>query len=82
MDADQIAAIVVGAIVLIILIIINAKIAKNMQNIAADKGYEGKKYWHYCFWLGFIGYAMIIAMPDRKAQEQRKAILEQLSNRT
>lgn len=75
MDADQIAAIVAGAIALIILIIIDVKIANNMQSIAADKGYEGKKYWHYCFWLGFIGYAMIIAMPDKKTQEQQQAIL-------
>ena len=69
MDADQIIAIIGGAILLVVLIIIDAKIARNMQEIAADKGYEGKKYWHYCFWLGFIGYAMVIAMPDKVTRD-------------
>lgn len=81
MDAGNIPEIVVVATVLIIAIIIDAKIAKNMQGIAADKGYEGRKYWHYCFWLGLIGYAMIIAMPDRKAQEQRQAILNKMQSK-
>ena len=50
---------------LIIAFVIWFKIAKNMARIAADKGYTERKWFHYCFWLGFIGFLMICAMPDK-----------------
>ena len=52
-------------LVLIIAFVIWFKIAKNMARIAADKGYTERKWFHYCFWLGFIGFLMICAMPDK-----------------
>lgn len=29
------------------------------------KGYHESKYFWICFWLGFIGYLLVIALPDR-----------------
>ena len=59
------AATLIPIIVLIIAFVIWFKIAKNMACIAADKGYTERKWFHYCFWLGFIGFLMICAMPDK-----------------
>lgn len=39
--------------------------ARNMARIAADKGYFERKWFHYCFWLGLIGFLMVCAMPDK-----------------
>ncbi len=45
------------------------KAAKNMARIAADKGYTERKWFHYCFWLGLVGFLMVCAMPDRGRRE-------------
>lgn len=29
------------------------------------KGHSNRKYFWWCFWLGFVGWAMVIALPDR-----------------
>ena len=39
--------------------------AKTMYEIAVMKGHPQKKYFWWCFWLGFVGWAMVIALPDR-----------------
>lgn len=33
--------------------------------VAKEKGYHDKKYFWICFWLGYIGIPLIIALPDR-----------------
>lgn len=60
-----IVALVVMLVVLIIALVIWFKICKNMSRIAADKGYTERRWFHYCFWLGMVGFLMIIAMPDK-----------------
>ena len=45
------------------------KAAKNMARIAADKGYTERKWFHYCFWLGLVGFLMICAMPDKSSRQ-------------
>ena len=52
-------------LVIALILIIWFKAAKNMARIAADKGYTERKWFHYCFWLGLIGFLMICAMPDK-----------------
>lgn len=32
--------------------------------VAEEKGYHSKKYFWICFWLGVIGYLLVIALPD------------------
>ena len=51
-------------------LIINIIASCEFRDIAAEKGFDGKKYFWYCFWLGFIGYLMVIALPDRKIPQK------------
>ena len=51
--------------VLCLLVFIWYKAAQSMAGIAADKGYTEKKWFHYCFWLGLVGFLMVCAMPDK-----------------
>ena len=45
-------------------LVLEAAIAKKFELIAGEKGYDGYFWW--CFWLGAAGWAMVIALPDRK----------------
>lgn len=47
------------------LIVVMWFVAKWFAQIAADKGYYDRKYFWICFWLGAIGYLLVVAMPDR-----------------
>lgn len=47
-------------------------IANEFYNIARQKGYETKKYFWFCFWLGIVGYLMVIALPNLKTNIQPK----------
>lgn len=57
---------IIVLLVLVLAIVIWYKIAKNMARIAADKGYTERKWFHYCFWLGLVGFLMVCAMPDKR----------------
>ena len=50
-------------IFLIIFFAISAFVAMKFEAIANMKGHTGYFWW--CFWLGAIGWAMVIALPDR-----------------
>ncbi|MEG1945452.1 MAG: hypothetical protein RR058_08550 [Oscillospiraceae bacterium] len=67
-------AIVLSLVFLGIAIAINCLIAGEFANIAEEKGFERRRYWHFCFWLGFVGYAIVIALPNRKIAELSKAL--------
>lgn len=41
--------------------------AKEFYEIAKMKGHFEKKYFWWCFWIGMIGWPMVIALPDRGA---------------
>jgi len=60
---------VMTLVCLALFIVIWFKAARNMAKIAADKGYTERKWFHYCFWLGLIGYLMVCAMPDRNREK-------------
>ncbi|MBQ8952555.1 MAG: hypothetical protein IJ048_00435 [Clostridia bacterium] len=74
-NVELIVASVVSLAFVILMIVIWFKAAKNMARIAADKGYKERKWFHYCFWLGLIGYLMVCAMPDKK--RRRKHVEEE-----
>ena len=40
-------------------------IEKEFYSAAVTKGYSNKKYLWYCFFLGMIGYLMVIALPNK-----------------
>ena len=57
--------ILVCLIPLVLMILVWFKASKNMARLAADKGYTERKWFHYCFWLGLVGFLMVCAMPDK-----------------
>ena len=40
-------------------------IAREFYFAAQEKGYSGKKYLWICFFLGMVGYLLVIALPNR-----------------
>ena len=40
-------------------------IAREFYFAAHEKGYPGKKYLWICFFLGMVGYLLVIALPNR-----------------
>ena len=68
-DDGVLAGIVFGALVALgIYIAIDYLIAKTFYDIACQKGHDERKYFHFCFWLGAVGYIMVAALPDRGMQ--------------
>lgn len=51
---------------------LNMYLACLFFDMAVAKGYEDGKYLVVCFWLGTIGYLLIVAMPDRGEKQERK----------
>lgn len=52
----------------VVVLVLDGILANNASDIAVDKGYSGRKWFHMCFWLGPIAYIIVAAMPDRKLQ--------------
>ena len=68
-------------VVLIIVLILNGLLASNASDMANDKGYEKRKWFHMCFWLGPLSYIIIAAMPDqpmRSKQDKTNELLEKM----
>ena len=40
-------------------------LANRFYEVAQEKGFTDRKYLWICFWLGAIGYLLVIALPDR-----------------
>lgn len=60
----------VGLILVLLLIlagllVLNYFIAKQFHQIAIQKGHPQRKYFWWSFWLGLVGYLMVVALPDR-----------------
>lgn len=53
-------------IVCIVILVISGIAALKFESIANMKGHSGYFWW--CFLLGAIGWAMVIALPDRKEE--------------
>ena len=43
-------------------------IAKQFFEAAKAKGYHDEKYLWICFWLNWVGYLLVCALPDRGNQ--------------
>lgn len=57
--------IILYVIFLALVIYLDYYIAKQFESVAKNKGYTERKYFHLCFWLGLVGYLLVIALPDR-----------------
>lgn len=66
-ESSSFGLLLVYLIVVAVALYIDYLIANEFYNIARQKGYETKKYFWFCFWLGIVGYLMVIALPNLKA---------------
>lgn len=58
-------AVIVCLLMAAALICLDYFVAKWFFEAAEAKGYHDRKYFWICFWLGVIGYLLVIALPDR-----------------
>ena len=63
-------ATIVGFVPIIAFFVINWFAAGEFYKLAEDKGYHSRKYFWWAFLVPFVGYLLIVAMPD-KGGEQR-----------
>ena len=58
-----------GPVVLLLVAVVALCLAWYLANqfyeVAQEKGFTDRKYLWICFWLGAIGYLLVIALPDR-----------------
>lgn len=79
MSNDGIIALYV--VLIILYFIFNGILASNASDIAQEKGYEKRKWFHMCFWLGPVAFIIVAAMPDkvmRENQQQTNILLGRL----
>lgn len=68
--------ILLGLLIALIPLLINYVIAKKFEEIAAQKGYDSSIHsFAMCFWLGFIGYIYVLALPDLVQREQMQILV-------
>ncbi len=60
-------------IILIVYLIAGGMAASEFNNIAAMKGHSHKNYFWWCFLFSFVGYAMVIALPDHSNSKTTSA---------
>ena len=66
-----------GALYILLAIVgvaIEVMVALEIETAANEKGYEGKKYFWYALLFGPAGWAIVIALPDRKTRASLDAI--------
>lgn len=61
---------------IIIFLWIDAMFAGTASNIAGDKGYSQKRWFHACFWLPGITYILVAALPDMELRRQNDEMIE------
>ncbi len=64
--------VILSVMLFLILFGVNGFIASKASDIAQDKGYEKRLYFHLCFWFGIFGYLLVCAMPDLELRKQLK----------
>lgn len=71
-------AIFMVLVIVVVLLCISGFLASILSDAAEQKGYEKRRYFYVCFWLGIFGYCTVIALPDVKLQEQNEQIISLL----
>jgi hypothetical protein len=62
MDDLILFAVIVGVA---ILLLIDYLVSKTFREIAIMKGHSEIKYFWFCFFLGIVGYLMVVALPAK-----------------
>ena len=57
-------------IIFVLAVLIEWYISKQFYEAANAKGYYDKKYFWICFLMSWVGYLLIIALPDRGGYQQ------------
>ena len=60
----------ISLLVLAAILVLDYFIAKWFFEVAEAKGHHDKKYFWICFWLGAVGYLLVVALPDRGNTQQ------------
>ena len=60
----------ISLLVLAAILVLDYFIAKCFFEVAEAKGHHDKKYFWICFWLGAVGYLLVVALPDRGNTQQ------------
>lgn len=56
--------ILISLVSVIVCVVIDYFIAKEFESIADNKGIYARPYFWWSFLLGFVGWCMVIALPD------------------
>ena len=59
--------------IVVLFFVLDWFVAKRFDEIAQMKGQPPEAYFWWCFWLGVIGWAMVIALPDRAGTSPKSA---------
>lgn len=62
---------------LAVLLALHGFLASNASDIAEDKGYEKRKWFHMCFWLSLPAYLIVCAMPNKRLTEAVERLAKQ-----
>lgn len=54
-------------------------VTREFASIAESKGYDYRRYWHVAFWLGLVGYLIILGLPDLNSRNAQKLVASRLS---
>lgn len=65
-------------LLLAVVIILDYYFAKWFYEVAEKKGFYDEKYFWICFLLGFGGYLLVIALPDRGNIQNDEIVSDQL----
>lgn len=57
-------------LIIVVALCLNGLLASMASDIAKEKGYKKRTWFHMCFWLCPISYVIVAAMPDRIMQEK------------
>ena len=69
-DEEIIIYVAIIEIILQLIVSLNYALACLFFRVAVDKGYTGQVYLAAAFWLGFVGYLLIVALPNTYANVQ------------
>ncbi len=64
--SEEMLGLVLRLVIVVTFLIIDAKVSAVFEAIAEEKGHDGYFWW--CFVFGPAGWAMVIALPDRKIE--------------
>ena len=57
---------------IVISLLISYFVAITFDRIAVMKGHPNGKYKWWCFFLGLVGWLMVVALPDRASEKQKQ----------